>query len=127
MVSRLNARRVMLGVGRNLIQDVMNIIATLLLPFIPMAFAYKQLPAQLGQSKENSPVSITDLRNAPTEVVLDGRSLSLSAYPWRDFMPTTFPNPNGSPMMVGLKVFTADKEPLPSGIRIDRAWVLLAS
>jgi hypothetical protein len=39
-------------------------------------------------------------------------------------MPSTFPNADGSPMMVALKVVTADKKPLPSGVRIDRAWVL---
>ena len=102
----------------------MNIIFTLLLPLILAAFPMVHLPAQTTQSKENLSVSIKDLRNAPTEVVLDGRSLSLSAYPWRDFMPTTFPNPNGSPMMVVVKVATADKKPFPSGVRMDRVWVL---
>jgi len=56
----------------------MNIILTFLLALIPAAFPFKQLPAQVGQSKENLSVSIDDLRNAPIEVVLDGRSLSLS-------------------------------------------------
>ena len=103
----------------------MNIILTFLLALIPAAFPFKQLPAQVGQSKENLSVSIDDLRNAPIEVVLDGRSLSLSAYPWRDFMPSIgLPAPDGSPMMVVLKVATTDKKPFPSGVRMDRAWVL---
>jgi hypothetical protein len=102
----------------------MNIIFTLLLPLIPAAFPFMQFPAQVGQSKETLPVSITDLRKARTEVVLDGRSLSLSAYPWRDFMPGTVNGPDGSPMMVGLKVATTDKKPFPSGVRLDRVWVL---
>jgi hypothetical protein len=102
----------------------MNIIFTLLLPLIPAAFLFVQCPAQVGQSKENLSISIKDLRNAPTEVVLDGRSLSLSAYAWRDFMPGTLNAPDGSPMMVGLKIATADKKPFPNGVRMDRVWVL---
>ena len=105
----------------------MNIISALLLLVIPAAFSFMQLPAQVGQSKENLSVSINDLRNTPTEVVLDGKSLSLSAYPWRDFMPTISDiplGPDGKPMAVVLKVTTSDKKPLPSGVRADRVWVL---
>ena len=102
----------------------MNAIFTLLLVLIPVACPFRHFPALVGQSKENLSVSIEDLRSAPTEVVLDGRSLSLSAYPWRDFMPSTLPAPDGSPMMVVLKIATSDKKPFPSGVRIDRAWVL---
>jgi hypothetical protein len=102
----------------------MNTIFTLLLALIPAAFPFMQLPAQVGQSNENLSASVKDLRNAPREVVLDGRSLSLSAYPWRDFMPGPFPGTEGSPMMVVLRVATSDEKPFPSGVRIDRAWVL---
>lgn len=101
----------------------MNIIFTLLLALMPSTFLFLQFPAPADQSKENLSVSIKALRNARTEVVLDGRSLSLSAYPWRDFMPGTGPA-DGSPMMVALKVATSDKKPFPSGVRMDRAWVL---
>src|SRR5262249_15256435 len=66
---------------------------------------------------------VSDLRNAPTSVVMGNRSFSLSAYPSRDFMPGMW-GPDGSPMMVGLKVTSADKKPLPSGVRMDGAWVL---
>jgi hypothetical protein len=104
--------------------NTMNIIFSLLLALMPSAFPFKQPPAQASQAKESLPVSITDLRKAPTKVVLDGRSLSLSAYLWRDFMLSNFPAPDGSPMMAVLKVTTADKEPFPSGVRMDRAWVL---
>jgi hypothetical protein len=102
----------------------MNIIFTVLLALILAAFPFMQHPAQTGQSKENLSVSIKDLRNAATEVVLDGRSLSLSAFPWRDFMPSTLSAPDGSPMMVVVKVSTSDKKPFPSGVRMDRVWVL---
>jgi hypothetical protein len=102
----------------------MNTIFTLLLALIPAASPFQQFPALVGQSKENLSVSINDLRNAPTEVVLDGRSLSLSAYLWRDFMPSYPPAPDGQPMIAVLKVATSDKKPFPSGVRMDRAWVL---
>jgi hypothetical protein len=101
----------------------MNIIFTLLLALILAAFPLVHLSAPTGQSKENPSLSIKDLRNAATEVVLDGRSLSLSAYPWRDFMPGTS-TADGSPMMVGLRVATSDKKPFPSGVRADGAWIL---
>ena len=101
----------------------MNIIFTLLLPLI-LAFPLVHPPAQTRQSKENLSVSLKDLRNAPTEVEIDGRSLSLSAYPWRDFMPGPGNSSDGSPMMVVLKVATTDKKPFPSGVRLDRVWVL---
>jgi hypothetical protein len=102
----------------------MNIIFTLLLALMPTALPFVRLPAQTGQSNENLSISIKDLRNASTEVVLDGRSLSLSAYPWRDFMPSTLKTPDGSPMMVVLSVATSAKKPFPSGVRMDRVWVL---
>jgi hypothetical protein len=106
----------------------MNTIFNLLLALIPVACLFQQFPAQVGQSKENLSVSINDLRSAPTEVVLDGRSLSLSAYLWRDFMPKSHPHDesmiDGEPMIAVLKVGTSDKKPFPSGVRMDRAWVL---
>jgi hypothetical protein len=102
----------------------MNIISTFLLPFVAIALALTQGSSQVGQSNEQPPLSIKNLRNVPTEIVVEGRSLSLSTYPWRDFMPTTFPAPNGSPLMVVLKVASSDNKPLPSGMRLERAWVL---
>ncbi|HEY8185890.1 MAG TPA: hypothetical protein VIF64_07460 [Pyrinomonadaceae bacterium] len=99
----------------------MNAILTLLLVLIPAAYPFEFL-ALVGQAKENLPVSINDLRNAPTEIVMDGRSLSLSAYLWRDFMPSS--PPDGKPMIAVFKVATSDKKPFPSGVRTDWAWVL---
>lgn len=101
----------------------MNMILCLMLALMPGASPLRQLRALVGQTKQDLSVSIKDLRNAPTVVVLDNRSLYLSVYPWRDFAPGAT-GPDGTPMMVGLKVTSADKQPLPSGIRMDRAWVL---
>lgn len=102
----------------------MYTIFVLLLALIPAAFLFERFPVPVGQAKENSPVSINDLRKAPTEVVLDGRSLSLSTYLWRDFMPGIAPMIDGKPLIAVFKVATSDKKSFPSGVRIDRAWVL---
>jgi hypothetical protein len=107
----------------SIVSKAMNIIFILLLALTPAARS-NQSPAQARQSRETAPISITELRKAPTRVVIDGRSLTLSAYLWRDFMPGTLSDPNGSPMMAVFKVATSDKKPFPSGVRIERAWVL---
>jgi hypothetical protein len=86
-------------------------------------FPTKQFPVLLSQTKETSSVSIKDLRNAPTVAVISSTSLHLSASPWRDFMPGMW-GLDGSPLMIVLKVTTADQKPFPSGMRMDRAWVL---
>jgi hypothetical protein len=106
----------------NLLSNAVNAIFTLLLALIPTAYPFDQIPALVGQEKERLPVSSRDLRNAPTEVVLDGRALSLSSYLWRDFMPAN--PPDGRPMIAVLKVATSNQKPFPVGVRIDRAWVL---
>ena len=101
----------------------MNLILSLMLALMPAASPFTQLCALDGQTKPDLSVSIKDLRNAPTVVVIDNRSLHLSAYPWRDLAPVTGVA-DGRPLMVAVKVASADKQPLPSGIRMDRAWVL---
>jgi hypothetical protein len=101
----------------------MNVILSFMLALIPAASHFGESRAFMGQTQEHSSVSIKDLRNAPTVVVLDNKSLSLSAYPWRDFMPGQ--GADGSPLMVVLKLGSADKKPIASGVRMDRAWVLL--
>src|SRR5919106_5140835 len=101
----------------------MKVILSLLIILIPAATPLEQLCAVVGQTKPNSSVPLKDLRNAPTEVVLDNRTLHLSALPWRDFMPGAW-RPDGSPLMVGFRFTAADKKPLPRGVRVDRAWVL---
>ena len=99
----------------------MDIIFILLLALIPASFPFEPFPARVAQAKE---VSINDLRKSPTRIVLDGKSLSLSAYLWRDFMPSVPSMIDGKPMIAVFKVATSDKKSFPSGIRIERAWVL---
>ena len=103
----------------------MKRILILVLALMSMAFLCKDNVAQVDQGKENSPVSLKDLRSAPAEIVLDSKPLSLTAFPWRDFMPGNLYGAEGSPLMVGLRVTASDAKPFPSGVRIDRAWVIL--
>lgn len=101
----------------------MKVIPNLVIALIAAAFS-AELSLLMSQTKENlSVASPKDLRNSPTEVVIDNRTLSLSAFPWRDFMPGGW-GQDGSPLMVALNLSSGDKKPLPSGIRLDRAWVL---
>jgi hypothetical protein len=102
----------------------MKVIFRLVLALMSVAFLFKEIPAQMDQAQETLPISIKELRNAPAEIVLDGKSLSLSTYVWRDFAPSSSVGADGSPLIVTLKVATSDKKPFPSGVRIDRAWVL---
>jgi len=99
----------------------MKVIFRLLLAFMSVAFLFKEIPAQMSHDKEKLQVSVKELRNAPTEIVLDGKSLSASANLWRDFMPGP---PGNRPLRASLKVTTSDKTAFPSGVRMERAWIL---
>ena len=101
----------------------MKIIFSLLLALMSLSFLFKENPAQMSQGQETVTVSVKELRNAPTEIVLDGKSLSLSAYLWRDFSPGAW-DYKGRPLKLGLKVATTDKKAFPGGVRVGRAWVL---
>src|ERR1041385_8517202 len=101
----------------------MNVILTLVLASMLAAVPPMQLRAQMEQTKQESSVPLKDLRNVPTMVMIDNRPLNLSTYPWRDFMPGMW-NAGGSPLMIAVKIISADQQPLPTGIRVDRVWVL---
>jgi len=100
--------------------DPMHAILSLILALTTAASSLT-LSVSVCQTRESSLVSTKDLRSAPTMITIDNRSFSLTTYPWRDFMNG---GANGSPLMVVLKILSGDKQPLPSGIRMDRAWVL---
>ena len=102
----------------------MSTTLILLLAAMLTSFPVERFHPLVGQAKENVPVSINDLRKSPTRIVLDGKSLSLSAYLWRDFMPSIPSMIDGKPMIAVFKVATSDKKSFPGGIRIERAWVL---
>lgn len=60
--------------------------------------------------------------DAPERVSLDGATLLLQTYMWRDFMP---PAPDdGKPLTAILLIETSDHSPLPATITTDSLWVI---
>ncbi len=53
---------------------------------------------------------------------IDGREYTLSANAWRDFQPVA--PPDGQPLVVVVKVTTADQASVPADLTIDHVWVL---
>ena len=74
-----------------------------------------------GSSTAPTPLP-SDLATAPTRVVLAGKSLSLNASLWRDFMPIS--PPDGKPLVAVLQVRTEDGSEVPATVRADMVWVL---
>ena len=99
----------------------MKMIRRSVLALMSVAFLFEAIPAQMSQDKEKVPVSVKELRNAPTEIVLDGKSLSLSTYLWQDFSPGVL---GARPLLASLKVTTSDRKAFPGGVRMERAWLL---
>jgi len=64
----------------------------------------------------------SDLAQAPTRVVLAGKSFALHALLWRDFMPIS--PPDGKPLVAVLQVRTEDGSEVPATVRADMVWVL---
>lgn len=63
------------------------------------------------------------LQAAPLSVVIEGRTMTLNAHVWRDFMPGRN-TPDGSPLMVSADLSAADGRPTPKTLRPTRLWVL---
>ena len=84
----------------------MNLILSLM--FVLM------VSASQGLTRQDSSVPIKELRNAPTEVVLDNRTLQLSISAWRNFMPGTVGEER--PLMIAFKLSSFDEQPLPNGV-----------
>jgi hypothetical protein len=62
-------------------------------------------------------VSIIDLQSAPTQVLIDQRSVTVHAELWRDMMPST--DRSASPLL-------ATVQPAPaSSLQVQRIWVLM--
>lgn len=74
--------------------------------------------------KDDGPgdLSLEELRSAPTTISVDGKSLSLSTYMWRDFMPIS--PPDGKALVAIFVISTADASPIPDGLNADAAWVV---
>ncbi|MBW3572489.1 MAG: hypothetical protein KY467_15415 [Gemmatimonadetes bacterium] len=62
------------------------------------------------------------LKDAPTQVQVQGQNLSLHAYLGRDFMPAA--PPDGRPMVAVLRVRTVDGSRFPAGVTADKVSVV---
>ncbi len=69
-----------------------------------------------GCSSSQGSKDIEELKSAPSEVTLDGKSYSLEVYIWRDFMPTTDTFVNTG-IMGSIKIKTSDSTQIPSFIK----------
>ena len=65
--------------------------------------------------------SALELRTAPVTVDVQGRSLSLEAHLWRDFMPVA--PPDGQPLAAVLRVHASGGSP-PAGLEAMAVWIL---
>ena len=63
-----------------------------------------------------------EFRDTPEQVTLDGLSVRLETYLWRDFQPVA--PPDGEPLIAVLRVTTTDGTPVPASLNADRAWVI---
>jgi len=77
--------------------------------------------AQGGPTAPES-ASASTLATAPTDVVVDGKTLTLGASLWRDFQPIS--PPDGKPMIAALQVRTGDGSAVPTTVTADRVWLV---
>jgi hypothetical protein len=77
-----------------------------------------------GGSTPTSPsdIPVSELRSAPTRTIADGKSLSIAASLWRDFMPIS--PPDGRPLGGVLRIATDDGSPVPASVTADTSWVI---
>jgi hypothetical protein len=67
-------------------------------------------------------IPIEELRAAPTSLEVDGKTVALRTYMWRDFMPIS--PADGNPLIAIFWIYVPDESPLPDGLSADAAWVL---
>lgn len=81
----------------------------------------------VGCSRENpiEPRSATELRAAPTSVVVQGQEVQLISALWRDFMPIS--PPDGQPLVAVLRLQPAGGGQVAAGVRADAAWVVFGN
>ena len=77
--------------------------------------------AQTGPTAPDS-ASASTLITAPTSVVLDGKTFTLSASLWRDFQPIS--PPDGKPMLAVLQVQNRDGSDVPMTVTADTVWLV---
>jgi len=104
-------------VGRNNAVDVVNRS----IPIVLMALSINACALLQGDDGPEH-VSLEKLNAAPTTVKVDGTTLSLETYLWRDFMPIS--PPDGKPLVAILRVKTDDGSTIPDGLKMPAAWVV---
>lgn len=67
-------------------------------------------------------VPVDDLLNAPTMIQVSARTCTLSTGLWRDVAPLG--PPDGSPLYAVLYLTFQDTMAVPSGVDVDRVWVI---
>jgi hypothetical protein len=70
-------------------------------------------------------VPIQDLSQAPSSVVIGGKTLVLGASLWRDFQPIA--PPDGRPLVAVLQVRTDDGSVVPADVRADAVWIVFGA
>lgn len=66
-----------------------------------------------------------DLLAAPVSVTIDGQSVVLETFMWRDFQPIA--PPDGQPLVAILRPVRPDNGASPAGVRIEAAWVIFGA
>jgi hypothetical protein len=70
-----------------------------------------------------APAQALPWTRADSIVAIGTRQIGLKGYAWRDFMPRPGGIQAGSDLMVNLQIQSLDGRPLPTGLKIDSAWV----
>jgi hypothetical protein len=76
-----------------------------------------------GCSASQKVRDIEELKSAPSEIKLEGKSYSLEVYIWRDFMPTTDTFVNTG-IMGSIKIKTSDSSQIPTSLKVTKLWIL---
>ncbi len=75
-----------------------------------------------GTPTSPTEIPTSRLLSAPTRIVADGKTLTLAAFVWRDFMP---PAPAvGRPLQGVLRIATDDGSPVAATVAVDTSWVI---
>lgn len=74
----------------------------------------------LDDSLDKIPVQI--LKNAPSDLTIDGLKLNFEPFLWRDFQPIS--PPDGKPLIANVTITAKNGSPLPEKLDSDMIWVL---
>jgi hypothetical protein len=80
-----------------------------------------------GSSSEDntaSALTVAELRSAPQEAVIGGKSVKLTPGLFRDFQPGDDMTEDGRPLMFAANLATSDDSPISKKVRVDRVWVI---